>query len=231
MRALAARAPTEEEVKSTPSAHQRDQTLCMQQPSSPLSGEGQGRSDAAAKTLLRTVKDSIAALRWLRQSRFWHTMWLGLSAKEPTTRILSRCLVLGAFLLPVALFAVVAWQDRNAVLDVAQRDVLGTVEIFSENAHNVFGTHKLVANLLNDHIRGLSWQEIADSQTLHDYMAEVAHDNPQIQSLWLIDSVGIVRNSSAIFPAPSVSVADRDYFDALRKHDTLLGKLSAVVSS
>jgi two-component system NtrC family sensor kinase len=76
--------------------------------------------------------------------------------------------------------------------------------------------------MVNDHIRGLGWQEIATSRALHEYLADVIHNDPQIQSLWLIDSSGLVRNSSAVFPAPSVRVTDSDYFIVLREHDSAL---------
>jgi hypothetical protein len=132
----------------TLSSRQRDQTLCMQWQCSPRCGEGWGYRGRAAKTWLRTIKDSLALRRPWRRS-LCHCTRLSLPVKEQTTRILSRCLVLGVVLLPAMLFAVVAWQDRKSVLNAAERDVLGTVEIFKENAHNVFGTHKLVATLLN----------------------------------------------------------------------------------
>jgi signal transduction histidine kinase len=180
---------------------------------------GGAMADKIAKTWLRTVKNWLVARRWPRQTNLCHSMWLGCSGEMQMTRLLFRGLVLGAVLLPVMMFAGVAWLDRKSVLNAVERNVLGTVQIFKENAHNVFGTHKLVAAMLNDHIRGLSWQTIADSQVLHEYLAGVVQANPQIQSLWLIDPAGIVRNSSVVFPAPSVSVADRDYFTALRERD------------
>jgi hypothetical protein len=68
-------------------------------------------------------------------------------------------------------------------------------------------------------INGMSWQEIADSRALHEYLAGIVHDYPQIQSLWLADPTGAIRNSSAVFPVPRVSVADRDYFIAMREQD------------
>jgi two-component system, NtrC family, sensor kinase len=172
-----------------------------------------------AKAWLRTIKDQLVVRRWPRQTNLCHRMWLSLRGKTQATCPLFHGLVLAAVLLPAMMFAGVAWQDRKSVLNAAERNVLSTVQIFEENAHNVFGTHKLVAAMLNDHIRGLSWQEIAASQALHEYLAGIVHANPQIQSLWLIDPAGIVQNSSVVFPAPSVSVADRDYFTALRERD------------
>jgi signal transduction histidine kinase len=129
-------------------------------------------------------------------------------------------LVLGAVLLPAFLYAVVAWQDRISVLSQAEQNIKITTGILEANAHDVFTTHRLVASLVNEHIQGMTWSEISDSAALHEYLAEVVHDYPQILSIWLIDSSGLIRNSSAVFPAPSVRVTDRDYFTALREHDT-----------
>ncbi len=129
-------------------------------------------------------------------------------------------LVLGSVLLPAVLYAVVAWQDRVSVLAQAEQNIKSTAAILEENAHDVFTTHRLVASLVNEHIQGMGWRAISDSEALHKYLADVVHDYPQILSLWLIDSTGLVRNSSAVFPVPSVRVTDRDYFAALSEHDT-----------
>jgi hypothetical protein len=128
-----------------------------------------------------------------------------------------RGLVIGAVLFPAMLFGVVAWLDRISVLDQAARDVRSTARVFKENAHNVFDTHKLVAEVVDQRIRGMSWDEISRSESLHQYLAGIAHGSLKMQSLWLVDASGIVRNSSAVFPSPRVDVADRDYFVALRE--------------
>ena len=66
----------------------------------------------------------------------------------------------------------------------------------------------------------MTWPEIAGSQSVHEFLADIVSKQPRIRSLWLADSQGLVRNSSAAFPVPSVSVNDRDYFVALRQQDT-----------
>jgi len=118
------------------------------------------------------------------------------------------------------LYGVVAWQDRIGVLNEAEQDVQNMALIFAEHANNVFEFHKLIAGLVNEHIRGMSWSEIAESSAVHEFLAEIIHDQPRIRSLWLIDPDGFIRNSSAMFPIPAISVVDRDYFTALRQHDT-----------
>jgi hypothetical protein len=132
-----------------------------------------GGQVAKKRAWLRTIKDRLVARRWQSQTSLCHSMWPCISGKPQTTRLLFYGLVLGAVLLPAMMLAGVAWQDRKSVLNASERNVLGTVQIFKENAHNVFGTHKLVAAMLNDHIRGLSWQEISASRALHEYLARI----------------------------------------------------------
>jgi two-component system, NtrC family, sensor kinase len=135
-------------------------------------------------------------------------------------------LILGAVLVPVLVYAAVAWWDRISVLNQAERMVQITAKVNEEHARNVFETHRLVASLVNEHIRGMSWQEIADSKPLHDYLAEMVHAYPQINSIWLVDPTGLVRNAAKLVPASPVSAADRDYFIELRdrKGDTFIGQ-------
>ena len=144
----------------------------------------------------------------------------GVRAVRSATSRLFRGLIFRAVLLPTCLYAVVAWQDHASVWEQAIRTITSSVEISESNIRHVFQTHELVANLVNEHIQGMSWQEISDSEALHNYLAEIVRALPQALSLWLIDPLGILRNSSANYPGSSVSVADRDYFKALSKNDT-----------
>jgi hypothetical protein len=114
----------------------------------------------------------------------------------------ARGLLIGVVLLPAMLLGVVAWLDYVSVFDQALKDVQSTTRVFEESAHNVFDTHKLVARLVDQRIRGMSWDEISASEALHQYLDGVVHEYPKMQSLWLVDPSGIVRNSSAVFPTP-----------------------------
>ncbi len=131
-----------------------------------------------------------------------------------------RALLAAAIAAPLLLFALVAWLDRGAVLREAEREAEETVGIFHQHALNVFETHQVIAAWVSEHIRGMSWDEIAGSAALHRYLAKIENDYLHVQALWLIDPAGRVRNASRMFPAPSVSVADRDYFSALRQGNT-----------
>src|SRR5882672_1753364 len=130
--------------------------------------------------------------------------------------LLRNGLIIGAAMLPALLYAIVIRQDRSSILEQAQESIQTTVQIFEANTHNSLQTHVVIAGLINQRLRGMTWDEIAASQTLHDYLADIAHDYPSIDGLWLIDSTGMPRNSSEIFPTPELWVSDRDYFQALR---------------
>lgn len=129
-------------------------------------------------------------------------------------------LVLAAVALPALLFAAVAVEDYRSVVRDARQSIRTTTGVFAEQAHNVFQTHELIARQVDEHIRGMSWDEIAASLPLHRYLAALAGAYGQTDSLWLVDGNGDIRASSAMFPLRPVSVADRDDFTALRARDS-----------
>ncbi len=145
--------------------------------------------------------------------------------------------MLAALLVPMLLFALVAWQDRMTVLRESRHEVLRTVAVFYQHARNVFETHQLVAALINERICGMSWQEIANSPQIHQYLTAIQSQYPQIHSLWLIDPAGIVRSSNVVLPKTPMSAADRDFFIALRERDVgtfvscpIVGRLRGIVN-
>jgi signal transduction histidine kinase len=146
--------------------------------------------------------------------------------RQTAATALSRRLVLAALLVPLLLFALVAWQDRRSVLRDAQKDVSRMAAIFAQHAQNVFETHALVASRVEEWLHGRSWAEISGSESLHRRLDALARHYPQIGSLWLIDGAGKTRNSSLVFPIAPVDISDRDLFTALRDRDvgTFIGR-------
>jgi len=148
----------------------------------------------------------------------------------------SSWLLIAVLLVPTLLFLIVAWQDRRLVFDDAERDILRTVDIFEQHARNVFQTHALVAAQIDERIRGMGWDEIAKSEELHQYLESISRRYPQAESLWLLDSAGIVRNSSLVLPQKPINGADEDFFIELRKGDAgdfisrpIVGKVRGLV--
>src|SRR5690242_4315812 len=131
----------------------------------------------------------------------------------------SAALSAGALIVPLILFGVVAWQDRRSTLNEAAMEVSNTADVLREHALKVFETHELIATAIDEHIRGLSWEEIADSRAIHEYLVTLAGRYPQVQGLWLVDASGALRNSSRAPPIPIVNLSDRDYYVTLRDRD------------
>jgi two-component system NtrC family sensor kinase len=139
-----------------------------------------------------------------------------------------RVLLAAAALVPVALFALFAVQNRQEVLDRAEERARRTVDILHEHARNIFRTHEIVLEHLDDRISGMSWDEVARSEGLYEYLKGVVNRVGEISSIWLIDKEGRHRASSFEFPIPPVDVSDRDYFRAEKQSDagTFIGQPS-----
>jgi signal transduction histidine kinase len=128
-------------------------------------------------------------------------------------------LLIAVILPPILLFAIVAWLDRISVLDQATRNVIITSRMFAENAHDAFDEYRLVAGRVDERIHGMTWEEISQSEGLHQYLAGIVQDLPKIKSLSVVDPAGLLRASSGGFPIPEVWLTDRDYLSALRERD------------
>jgi len=151
----------------------------------------------------------------------------GSSAPLPTQGLWPfRALLLASILGPLLLWALASWQDYRQLNREADEDVHKTVDILYEHTGKVLESLELVLRRVDEHIAGMSWDEIAASDTLHRYLERIDEESPQIAAIWLIDETGHGRNSSVVFlAAAGVDVHDQDYFVALRDADegTFLG--------
>jgi two-component system NtrC family sensor kinase len=126
-------------------------------------------------------------------------------------------LIAASLLVPLALFGVIAWQDRGALQRDAQEGVDRGADTVREHALKVFDTSAAVIALIDEHIKSMSWAEIAASRELHDYLAELGDRYAEIESVWIADGNGTVQSSSRFFPALSGNVSGFDFFRAARE--------------
>jgi signal transduction histidine kinase len=131
-------------------------------------------------------------------------------------------LIAASLLVPLALFGVIAWQDRRALEREAQESVDRGADSVREHALKVFETDALVIALIDEHIKSMSWAEIAASRESHDYLAELDARYPEIESVWIADGNGTVRGSSQFFPALSGNVSRFDFFRAARESKSVV---------
>lgn len=129
--------------------------------------------------------------------------------------------VTASVLVPLILFCIVAWQDRLVLERDTEADVVRGADSVREHALKVFQTDALVIGLIDQRIQSMTWDEIAASRPLHDYLAQLIKQNPEIEGALIVDAGGTVRNSSRFFPALSYTVASRTFFLAAQKDSGL----------
>jgi two-component system NtrC family sensor kinase len=134
-------------------------------------------------------------------------------------------LIVASLVLPPAYFALVAYQSRTATRVAADQQMAGTVRLLREHAQKVFDTDELVIQQVDRLIAGLSWDEIARSETLHQQLKRLDDQLAQIRGIYLVAPDGTMATSSRVFPVPPIDLSDRDYFTALRD-----GYLGAFIS-
>ena len=132
-----------------------------------------------------------------------------------------RSLILISVLLPSLLFALAGWQNRREVLREAATRVDKTVRILHEHSIKVFETHRLVVDQVNERLRTIDWTNEAEQSSLHELLRRLQESLDQVATITITDADGRMRASSRTYPAnPSVSFADRDWFQALKERKT-----------
>src|SRR5829696_1798287 len=76
---------------------------------------------------------------------------------------LLRGVFAASILIPLALFAIVAWEGHREIYRDAERAILRQTAILYEHASKVLQAQELVIEQANDRIRGLPWAEIRSS--------------------------------------------------------------------
>jgi hypothetical protein len=91
-----------------------------------------------------------------------------------------------------------------------------------EHALQVFQTDDILITLIDQRIQSMSWDDIATSKPLHDYLAKLVQQTPSLTGAFVADANGTVRNASDFFPALATVVATRDYFLAAQHSNKLV---------
>jgi signal transduction histidine kinase/ActR/RegA family two-component response regulator len=124
-----------------------------------------------------------------------------------------------AIVLPALLFLAASWYDYDQVSESARRRVTATADAMAEHAQKVLETNQLVLSAVTERVRGLDWDEIRNSEALHDYLVRITAQLPQLESTFLVDPDGHIAASSRNFPMRPFDVTHRDYFEAAQHGD------------
>ncbi|MDC7786365.1 ATP-binding protein [Rhodoplanes sp. TEM] len=142
------------------------------------------------------------------------------SARRGTLRLL-RALMIGAVLVPAALFAYVAWVSWHSADAITDDRLARSLDVLHEHALKVLTTGNLVLDEIVESVEGETSEEIAAREPeMHRRLKRVADLLPQVQSIWVIGRDGLALANSYFVPAPrGASLADRDFFRALVDRD------------
>lgn len=132
---------------------------------------------------------------------------------HPALRALRWSLPL-ALLLPLTLFALLAWNSYQDALLAARQRVEATVRVVGEHAARVVESNQIISEQLLQLLGDDDAARVrARERELHERLARLVRDLPQLQSIWIWDASGRPLVSHRFYPAPpGLDVSDRAYF-------------------
>ncbi len=117
------------------------------------------------------------------------------------------------------MFAFAVWRDYERVRDEVRVEVTRDRDLMYQHALTIFQTHEVIARNVINRVRGMSWDEVRQSRPLHEELAQMARQFPQVHSIWINDAKGKAHASSLMFPVAEFSAAHREYFKLLKTTD------------
>jgi len=117
-----------------------------------------------------------------------------------------------SILIPLALFAMVAWERHREIYRDAERTILRQTAILYEHASKVLQAQELVIEQANDRIGGLSWAEIRSSAQVWNDLKRLAEQVQHVDAIFIVDPKGQSALTTRAHPSPQVDFSDRDYF-------------------
>jgi signal transduction histidine kinase len=155
----------------------------------------------------------------------------------PQSRRIGRIAYVGAVFFIAAIVGmtvVLSLHFRSAALAEAERDQRVVSLMLAEEAERSFQSIDLMLNSVADAIgpgdKG-EFDERITSERFHDFLKAKLTGLRQLDAITVIDRDGNLRNFSRYWPIPTVNVADRDYFKALRDDPVRMTFVSAPVQN
>jgi PAS domain S-box-containing protein len=126
-------------------------------------------------------------------------------------------LLAASILLPLAVFGMVAADDRGQTLTAARRDIVTTLDTLHGHAEKVLEFQSLALGAIDESLRTLTPDEVRGrADALHDHLAALRRHTGSLIGLLIIDTDGgILVDSERPVPPTGINVADRAYF---RRH-------------
>ncbi len=123
-------------------------------------------------------------------------------------------------LAPLLLCIAASWYDYRAVIGRAHDTMTATTHALAEHGKAVLQTAALALDLQLNRIQTMTWPQIGDPQDVHDFLAGLVRELPQLQSAFYVDAKGYNSASSREFPMHPYDDRQRPYFQAAEKGET-----------
>lgn len=128
--------------------------------------------------------------------------------------------VAASIVVPLMLFAYVAFLERRNVFRQADERLEYTLNIVQEHTLKMLETVERAIAEVDEMTAGWNDPTIRMRESiLHAKLARIVKALPYVQAIGIVSADGRIQASSDTSPVPAVSLAERDYFKALSKAD------------
>ncbi|MDE1904649.1 MAG: response regulator [Alphaproteobacteria bacterium] len=112
-----------------------------------------------------------------------------------------QMLLAAAIATPILLFSGAAWLSYRSTVADAQERIRRLADVAAQQAQTVFQTDAFAADRIADHTATMSWDQIAQSPELNQFLKQIKASLPQAAEVRLIAPNGRVAATDAHFPA------------------------------
>jgi two-component system, NtrC family, sensor kinase len=138
-----------------------------------------------------------------------------MEARNHSTVRLLRWLLVSVVLVPAALFAYLAISTYRTSFTLADERIERSLEVVSEQVAKVFQSLNVTFAGIEAITRGMSDEQIRDSQELHRELKKMAMALSAVNEVWIMDREAHPLATSFERPLPpNLNLSDRDYFRA-----------------
>ncbi len=127
-----------------------------------------------------------------------------------------------AILVPLGIFLLAAWLAWGQVWRQTEAELARTADAAAEYAARLLDGHALLADRVDDLLDTMPDAEVREQEgRLHAALRRMTETRPSVLTLYAIDAEGYPLVSANLHPVPrGRSLADRDFFEALRAGET-----------
>ena len=146
---------------------------------------------------------------------------MSMNPESPARHTPTALLFIAAVAAPLAIFLVVGFFSYGQIKSDAELRVIRTTQVLSEHALRTFRAHDLIVSSVAKYVQGWSWDRIAASRDLHEFLKDFVRDTDDINTVFLAGPDGKQVNTSIGFPSGSMNLSSRDFFEHTRQKDEL----------